>query len=57
MQNKIDVENKKLEQIIVQNKNQEKLAQQKAKLDKEMLNKKMQLEKQKIKIKPKINKK
>lgn len=57
MKNKIDVENKKLEQIVVQNKNQEKLAQQKAKLDKEMLNKKMQLEKQKIKIKPKINKK
>ena len=56
MQNKIDIENKKLEQIIVQNKNQEKLASQKAKHDKEMAEKKLQLEKQKIKIKPKLKK-
>ena len=56
MQNKIDIENKKLEQIVVQNKNQEKLASQKAKHDKEMAEKKLQLEKQKIKIKPKLKK-
>jgi hypothetical protein len=56
MQNKIDVENKKLQQIVVQNKNQEKLASQKAKHDKEMAEKKLQLEKQKIKIKPKLKK-
>ena len=57
MQNKLDIENKKLEQIVVQNKNQEKLAADKAEHDKEMAEKKMELEKQKIKIKPKINKK
>lgn len=57
MQNKLQIEDKKLKQIEVQNKNQEKLANQKAKLDKEMADKKIQLEKAKIKIKPKINKK
>lgn len=57
MQNKLDIENKKLEQIVVQNENQEKLAADKAEHDKEMAEKKMELEKQKIKIKPKINKK
>ena len=56
MQNKLKIEDKKLQQIESQNKNQEKLANQKAKLDKEMADKKIQLEKAKIKIKPKIKK-
>lgn len=56
MQNKIDIEDKKIKQIEIQNKNQEKLANQKAKLDKEMADKKIQLEKAKIKIKPKLKK-
>lgn len=56
MQNKIKIEDKKIEQIEIQNKNQEKLANQKAKLDKEMADKKIQLEKTKIKIKPKLKK-
>ena len=56
MQNKLAIEDKKIKQIEIQNKNQEKLANQKAKLDKEMADKKIQLEKAKIKIKPKIKK-
>ena len=56
MQNKIAIEDKKIKQIEIQNKNQEKLANQKAKLDKEMADKKIQLEKAKIKIKPKLKK-
>ena len=56
MQNKITVENKKLQQIDVQNKSQEKLAKEKASLDREMANKKIQLEKTKIRIKPKLKK-
>lgn len=56
MQNKLAIEDKKIKQIEIQNKNQEKLANQKAKLDKEMADKKIQLEKAKIKIKPKLKK-
>ncbi len=40
-----------------QNANQEKLANQKAKLDKEMMQKKIELERMKIKAKPKTPKK
>jgi hypothetical protein len=56
MQNKLAIEDKKIKQIEIQNKNQEKLANQKAQLDKEMADKKIQLEKTKIKIKPKLKK-
>jgi hypothetical protein len=56
MQNKLAIEDKKIKQIEIQNKNQEKLANDKAKLDREMADKKIQLEKTKIKIKPKIKK-
>ncbi len=47
------IENKKLEAVKVQNKNQIELANKKAKLDKEMMDKKMALEKYKVKHKPK----
>ena len=56
MQNKLAIEDKKIKQIEIQNKNQEKLANEKARLDREMADKKIQLEKTKIKIKPKLKK-
>jgi len=54
---KVDIENKKLQMVREQNANQEKLANQKAKLDKEMMQKKIELERMKIKAKPKTPKK
>ena len=45
---KQELENKKLEQIKVQNKNQIDLANKKAALDKDMMNKKMEIERMKL---------
>ena len=42
--NKLDIENKKIEQIKIQNKNQIELANKKAKLDEKLMNQKMKLE-------------
>lgn len=53
LQVKQDIENKKIKAIEIQNKNQIELANKKAKLDKEMMDKKMAIEKMKIKAKPK----
>lgn len=49
LQAKIDIENKKIKAIEVQNKNQIQLADKKAKLDKEMMDKKMKIEQMKAK--------
>ena len=54
---KIEIENRKLQMVREQNANQEKLAAQKAKLDKEMMQEKIKLERMKIKAKPKTPKK
>ena len=62
--NKLDIENKKIEQIKIQNKNQIELANKKAKLDEKLMNQKMKLEAMKAraaiaksKAKPKSTKK
>lgn len=47
-----EIENKKLQQIKIQNENQIQLANKKAALDKEMMNKKMQIEKLKLRKRP-----
>lgn len=61
---KVDIENKKIEAIKVQNASQEKLAKEKGKLDRDMMDKKMKIESikakaaiAKSKIKPKATKK
>ena len=49
MKAKVEIENKKIEAIKVQNKNQIELANKKHTNDKEMMNKKMEIEKMKAK--------
>jgi len=47
LQAKIELENKKIKAIVLQNQNQEKLAKEKGRLDRDMMNKKMEIEKMK----------
>lgn len=53
MKAKMEIENKKLQMIREQNASQEKLAKQKAQLDEKMANKKIELERIKVRNKPK----
>lgn len=55
--NKLEIENKKIEQISMQNKSQELMQDKKIKADEKLANKKLEIEKIKAKNKPKSGKK